>query len=239
MNFKTSLISGTLIKRYKRFLCDVQLENGEIVTAHCANSGSLMGVRDPGLKVWLSSLPASPKTVLRYRWELVEKDNTFIGVNTLFPNALVEEALAKEKILPLQGYESVRREVTCAPRTRMDFFLEGSGRPGCFLEVKSVHMKIQNMAQFPDAVTQRGAKHLHALMALKDQGYRVALIYVVQRPDCETFTLATSIDPHYARVAQEAYTKGVEFFCYGCHITLKEITLEKALTIVPPTPDKE
>lgn len=233
MQFKNTLIRGRLIKRYKRFLCDVSLEDGHQVTAHCANSGSLLGVKESGMIVWVSPAPPTSKGTLKYRWELVEADGGLVGINTSYPNALVEEALKNKKIPELAMYNSFRREVKYGINSRIDLLLEEKRFPPCYVEVKSVHLKRSaTLAEFPDSVTARGTKHLEELIRVKQEGGRAVMIYVVQRMDCDSFTLASDIDPTYANAAIKAKKVGVEFFCYSCHITLTDIMLNQPLKII-------
>jgi len=229
MRFTNSLVKGKLIQRYKRFLADVELEDGSIVTAHCANSGSMLGLKDPGNEVYLS--PATSGK-LKYRWELVDVNGTLVGINTFHPNKLAEEALVNKLIPELAHYESIRREVKYGENSRIDLLLEGPNLPPCYLEVKNVNTRRHIHAEFPDAVTSRGAKHLRELTTMVEQGARAAMLYVVQRTDCNTFTLAQDIDPTYASEAKLAFAAGVEKYCYQCHISLEEIKLARPLEIV-------
>lgn len=232
MQFKNKLISGKLIQRYKRFLCDVTLDTGEVVTAHCANSGSLMGLKEPGMPVWLSPAPLESKGKLKYRWELAHVEGGLVGINTSHPNGLVEEAVRVGKIPDLAAYTSVRREVKYGINSRIDLLLEQEGLPPCYVEVKNVHLKRGPLAEFPDAVTARGTKHLEELSREVGKGNRALMIYVVQRMDCKGFTLASDIDPAYAATARKAKKVGVEILCYQCHISLNEIVLDRPLEII-------
>lgn len=232
MRFETSLLPGKLVRRYNRFLADIELESGETITAHCANPGAMLGIKDPGVSVWVSEKPPESSGKLNYRWEIVEADNTLVGVNTMRPNSLVEEALHAKKIPELSAYTSIRREVKYGKNSRVDFLLEGENLPPCYLEVKNVHLKRQKGAEFPDSVTARGAKHLQELGLVREQGARALLLYVVQREDCDTFSLAADIDPAYAHAADRAKKKGVETLCYRCKVTLDGIEVTTPLEIV-------
>ena len=233
MQFKTELIPGKLIKRYKRFLCDVELTNGEIVTAHCANSGAMTGLKDAGIPVWLSLAPPTSKGKLKYRWELAEVEGGLVGINTSHPNTLAHEAIQSHKIPELSGYNHLRREVKYGTNSRVDLVLEDASQAPCYVEVKNVHLKRQpSLAEFPDSVTERGTKHLKELSTVKNKGARSVMLYVIQRMDCDSFTLASDIDEAYGAAAHSAKSVGVEFFAYSCHITLKEITLDKPLRII-------
>ncbi len=228
MKLHAPLLRATLIRRYKRFLADVTLESGEVVTAHCANSGSMLGVKEPGSTVWLSP-STNPKAKLDYRWELIEVDGALVGINTSHPNRIVEEAIAADQIPELTGYADMRREVKYGENSRIDLLLS---KPGlCYVEVKNVTMRAGKMALFPDAVTARGTKHLGELITMAAEGYRAVMFYLVQRPDCEAFGTAGEIDPVYARTLRQALTKRVEILCYQCHMSTDEIIIEKPLPI--------
>jgi len=234
MKFEHKLIPGHLIKRYKRFLADVRLENGDIVTAHCANSGSMMGLKDEGAPVWLS--PATnPKAKLDYRWEMVEIDKNLVGINTFLPNKIAEEAIESGMVKELRGYRNLKREVKYGNNSRIDIFLSDSihGAADCYVEIKSVTLsRVDKCAEFPDAVTTRGRKHLQELSHMVEKGYRSVMLYLVQREDCEAFGIASDIDPAYAQALQEAQSSGVETICYSCKITPEQIILNKALPIL-------
>lgn len=233
MQFPEPLIPGRLERRYKRFLSDIRLEDGEQVVAHCANPGSMLGLDTPGARVWLS--PASnPARKLRWSWELVEvpgdQGEALVGINTGRANALVAEALAAGRLPELAGYDNLRREVRYGTGSRVDFLLEGE-RP-CYLEVKSVTLQRQpGLAEFPDAVTARGRKHLAELAAMVQQGHRAVLLFVVQRGDCERVAVAADIDPAYAAAFAEARAAGVEILCYNCSLTPAGIALDSRLAL--------
>lgn len=228
MHFPSTLLKGKLIKRYKRFLCDIELDDGQLVTAHVANSGSMMGLKEPGLTVWLS--PANnPKRKLRYSWELVEVDHGLVGINTFLPNGIVAEAISASKIRSLVGYDSLRREVKYGENSRIDILLSESNKPDCYVEVKNVTLKRdKKYAEFPDAVTSRGTKHLRELGNMVKEGHRAVMFYLIQRQDCKGFALARDIDPEYAEAFNIARKMGVEIFCYDCHITTDKIELGTA-----------
>ncbi len=231
MEFAAPLLSGRLIRRYKRFLADVALdESGEEVVAHCPNPGSMLGLDDPGAEVWLS--PATtPGRKLRFSWELVRVGEGLVGINTGRPNAIVEEALAQARVAELAGYPRVRREVPYGRNSRIDLLLEGDQRPICYLEVKNVQLKREGPAEFPDAVTARGAKHLVELGDMVEAGHRAVMLYLVQREDCERFRIAADIDPHYAATLETALARGVEALCYACRISPRAIVLERPLPL--------
>ena len=226
MQFPDPLIQGTLIKRYKRFLCDVELDGGARVTAHCANSGSMLGLVTPGSEVWLS--PArNPARKLRYTWELIRVDGNLVGVNTSHPNMIVSEAVSAGCVPELHGYDNLRREVPYGKNSRIDVLLDRPGRPPCYVEVKNVHLKRNGRAEFPDAVTARGAKHLGELSEMAAQGFRAVMFFLVQRQDCDGFAIAADIDPAYAAAARAA--RGIEAFCYCCNMSTESIVIDRAL----------
>ncbi|HBN22354.1 MAG TPA: DNA/RNA nuclease SfsA [Holosporales bacterium] len=235
MQFPTPLLSGTLIKRYKRFLADIRLENGEEITAHCVNSGSMLGLKDEGSPVYITKVPEEAKRKLRYDWQFIEdihNNNKWVGINTSWPNNLVEEALLNKRLPELAAYPEFRREVKYGlQNSRIDFYLSGGGLPPCYLEIKNVTLKVGDTAQFPDAVTARGKKHLEELTHMAQEGFRAIVLYVVQRQDCIHFEVASHIDPAYASTAQQAKEKGVEFLCYSCDITKEGITIDTTLPI--------
>ena len=231
MDFPEPLIGGTLIQRYKRFLSDVRLESGEVVTAHCANPGAMTGLNYPGLEVWLS--PArNPKRKLAYSWELVRIGKGLVGVNAMHPNAVVAEAIAAGRVPELAGYDELRREVKYGTNSRIDLYLSATGRPSCYVEVKNVHlMRTAGLAEFPDAVTARGRKHLGALARAVGEGYRAAMLYLVQREDCARFALAGDIDPAYREAYAQARRAGVEMLCYRCRVRPDSIRLDRPLPL--------
>lgn len=238
MKFETPLTEGRLIKRYKRFLADVTLENGDIVTAHCANSGSMMGLVEPGSQVWLSP-NTNPKAKLDWRWEIASQDGHPVGINTSRPNAIVAEAIEKGDIPELSEFETLRREVKYGQNSRIDILLTGRDGRDIYVEVKNVTLRRPDgahpdAAEFPDAVTSRGAKHLNELVDMAALGHRAVMFYFVQRGDCSHFRLAEDIDPEYTSAFKRARAHGVEVLCYDCDVSEKEIRLRKPLPIVEP-----
>ena len=227
MRFKSRLIRGTLIQRYKRFLADVRLQNGSTVTAHCTNTGSMLGCKEPGSAVYLSRSD-NEKRKLAYTWEMIRIDRRWVGINTLHPNRLVAEGIKSGAIRELDGYETIRREVVTRPGTKLDLCLEGS-KGMCFVEVKNVTLAIGGAAAFPDAVTERGTKHLKELIRLRRKGHRAAVLFVVQRQDCDYFSSADEIYPEYGRWLRRALKAGVEVLPYRAKVTPKEIVLVRRL----------
>jgi len=228
LKFPDPLIPGKLIKRYKRFLADIELEDGTVITAHCANSGSMLCVKDEGAKVWIS--PArNPDRKLKFTWELIKVGRATVGINTQWPNRIVEDAIVKGKIPELDGYESLRREVKYGKNSRIDLLLEDPKRPTCYVEVKSVTLRRgkgpDDALEFPDAVTTRGTKHLVELSDMVKQGHRAVMMYLAQRNDGKKFSIAADIDPAYNKALQAAMKAGVEVLCYDCKVNVRGIEL--------------
>lgn len=230
MKFATPLIEGRLVQRYKRFLTDVKLPSGEVVVAHCANSGSMLSVKEPGSRVWLSPA-ADPNRKLRYTWELIEVGNGLVGINTSLSNRIVAEAITAGQIKELTGYPVLKREQKYGKNSRIDILLEAPDRPPCYVEVKNVTLKRSqgDLAEFPDAVTERGAKHLREMTDIVAAGGRAVMVYLVQRTDCRRFSVAADIDPAYAEGLATALAAGVEAVCYGCRMGPDAITVAEAL----------
>lgn len=240
--FDAPLVEGRLVRRYKRFLADVELAGGETVTAHCANPGSMLGLNAAGSRVWLSR-SSNPKRKLAYSWELIEVDlgvgPALVGINTSSPNGAVAATIQAGLIPALSGHGSLRREVAYGGNSRVDILLEDDGKPPCYVEIKNVHLMRQaGLAEFPDSVTARGAKHLKALSDMVDQGARAVMVYFVQRGDAESFTLAHDIDPFYARAFHTARLRGVEAVAVAAEVTLEGLSLPRAIPLkMPPAPE--
>jgi sugar fermentation stimulation protein A len=236
MRFVAPLVPATLLQRYKRFLADVRFDDGREITAHVANPGAMLGLNAPGARVWLSKSD-NPKRKLAYSWELVEADfgagSELVGVNTGHPNHLVAEALAAKQIAPFAQYPGIRREVKYGKNSRVDFVLEGGGLRPCYLEVKNVHMMREpGRAEFPDAVTARGAKHLDELAAMAAAGTRAAMLFLVQIGSAKSVSLAADIDPAYKRAFDRAIAQGVEAHALVCRISLQGIEAEAAVPVL-------
>lgn len=231
MEFPAPLVRGVLIRRYKRFLADVRLEGGETATAHCPNTGAMLGVREPGSEVWLS--PAAGRgRKLAFTWELVRADGGLVGINTQHPNRIVAEAIEEGRVPELGGYAERRREVRYGSSSRVDILLRAEGRADCYVEIKNVHlMREPGVAEFPDAVSARAAKHQAELAAAAAAGSRAVVFYLCQRQDCRSFRLAADIDPAYAAAAAAARGRGVEQICYGCVVTPERIRLGDRIEI--------
>jgi len=231
MQFQSTLIPARLIRRYKRFLADVEMETGETVTVHCANPGAMTGLDMPGSKVWLSD-SANPKRKLPLSLELVELPTGLVGINTAHPNRIVGEALKAGAIPQLAAYSDVRAEVGYGERSRVDFLLGGDGLPDCYVEVKNVHLsRTPGLAEFPDARTARGARHLAELCNVVAAGHRAVNLFLVQREDCMGFTPAADIDPAYAEALSRARAAGVEVLVHACTVSTEGIELGRPLSI--------
>ena len=223
-----ALVHGRLVKRYKRFLADVILDNGTVVTAHCPNSGRMTGCSQPGQPVYLSAQD-NPKRKLKYRWELIEMPTSLVGVNTMVPNRLVAGALRAGMIPQLEAYGNVSTEVKVNARSRLDLKLTGGGRPDCYIEIKNCTLVEEGLAMFPDAPTTRGQRHLQELLLLKGRGMRAIIFFLVQRMDARAFAPADHIDPEYGRRLRKAVERGVEIMVVDTHIDLEGIGLRHTL----------
>ena len=235
MRFSAPLIPATLVRRYKRFLADVTLASGETITAHVANPGAMTGLAEPGSRVWLSKSD-NPNRKLAHSWELIEVDlgagPELVGVNTAHPNPLVGAALAAGAIPELAGYQSVRREVKYGKNSRIDFLLEDAAHQPCYVEIKNVHlMRRPGLAEFPDARTERGAKHLEELGDAVEGGGRAVMLYLIQIGSAGRFALARDIDPKYGAAFDRARARGVEAIAWRCRIDRGGIELDAPVPI--------
>jgi len=227
MDFKKQLISGTLIKRYKRFLVDVKIKD-KVITCHCPNTGSMMGLLKTGNKVWLS-LSDDPKRKLQYTLQLIQVNNALIGINTHLTNKIFFEALKKKKIHNFGKPNIIKPEYKFKKGTRFDFYLENNKKK-ILIEIKNVTLsRNKHLAEFPDAITERGHKHIEELLNAKKIGFEVYLIFVVQRNDCKYFSIAKDIDEKYDTLLTKALSKGVNVFCYDCKMSTKGIIINKKL----------
>jgi sugar fermentation stimulation protein A len=232
MRFQTELVPARLIRRYKRFLADCTLDDGREVTAHCANPGSMMGLADPGMRIWLEPND-DPKRKLNYGWRLVDHENGhFTGVDTALPNRAVKAALIAGQVPALAMYETVRPEVKYGENSRIDFLLTQPGLPDAYVEVKSATLsRTPGLVEFPDSVTARGAKHLAELAQMARAGHRAVLLYLVQRTDSTAFSVASDIDPAYAAAFDAARAAGLETLVIGTHISPQQVTLGTELAL--------
>ncbi|KAA5801686.1 DNA/RNA nuclease SfsA [Alkalicaulis satelles] len=226
------LTEARLLRRYKRFLADVDIPGVGLAVAHCPNPGAMTGLAARGARCWLSRHD-SPTRKLSWTLEIVEADGVLVGINTNLPNALAEEAIHAGVIAELSGYEHVRREAALGANSRIDFLMEGEGWPRTWVEVKNVHLMRQpGLAEFPDSVTARGAKHLAELAARARAGERAVQLFVIQRADCERFSIAGDIDPAYQRALASALSDGVEALAYACDVSVEAITLARPVELV-------
>jgi sugar fermentation stimulation protein A len=230
LNLPSSLLKGRLIRRYKRFLADIELEDGTIVTAHTPNSGSMKGCNTPGSLVLLS-LSDNPARKLKYTWELIRVGEHWVGINTGYPNKLVREGIENGTVSELQGYTTVRPEVKYGMNSRIDLLLEGTTGK-CYVEVKNVTLAENEYALFPDAVTERGQKHLRELKRMVAVGNRAVIFFVVQRQDARFFSPADSIDPVYGELLREVMKYGVEGLVYQAVVSPEQIFLNNKLPLV-------
>jgi len=227
MKFKERLLQGALIKRYKRFFIDIKYKN-KIITAHCPNSGSMMGLLDRGNKAWFS-LSDNPKRKLKYTLEMIEVKNKKVGINTQLANKIVLEALKHKKINSLNKFNHIKTESKFSDGTRFDFLLSND-KEKCFLEVKNVTLLRENkIAEFPDAITSRGTRHLNELCNAKKKGYQSYILYLIQRENCDSFKIARDIDEEYKIAFSNALKSGVKVLCYDCKLNSEEIKLNKQI----------
>ena len=234
MRFQPPLIEATLIRRYKRFLADIRLPDGQEVTAHCPNPGAMLGLKDDGARIWVEP-NNDPRKKLKYAWRLVDLGaGQFAGIDATLPNRVVAEALKAGQIPELTGYGTIRPEQRYGENSRIDFLLGEPGRPDAYVEIKNVHLRRDgDWAEFPDCVTARGAKHLAELSRIAADGGRAVMLYLVQRTDCARFRLAPDLDPAYARAFDAARAAGVEMLCYGSRITPEGVWLDQPLPVDP------
>ena len=236
MELPRPLHPGILVKRYKRFLADVMLEDGTEITAHCPNPGRMTGLMTPGSRIWLSRSD-NPKRKLPFTFELFEDENGLVGINTGYPNTIVSEAITEGRIPELAGYEAMRREVSYGDRSRIDVLLEDPSRGRCWVEIKNVHLKRDSdinpgIAEFPDSVTARGTRHLYELANQVKNGDRAVMVYLVQRMDCDRFCIAGDIDPNYQKAFIYALAAGVQMLCLDVSITTETSSIGRPVNIL-------
>lgn len=232
MTFNPPLIPATLLRRYKRFLADVRLDDGRELTVHTPNTGSMLGCADPGSRIWLRD-STNPARKYRYAWELsTTATGSLVSVNTHLANTLVQEGIESGVIDTLAGYSTIRREVKYGNNSRIDLLLAEPGRVACYVEVKNVTaIDHHRDAIFPDAPTERGRKHLQELAAMARQGYRAVLLLHVARDDARHFRAAAEIDPDYAEQLAEVYGQGVEVMAWGSRITPASIRIARSIPV--------
>lgn len=232
VNFDPPLRQAVLLRRYKRFLADIRFASGEPVTVHCPNTGAMMGLPTQEVRCWVS-LSANAKRRYPHTLEMIETGGVPVGINTGLPNRLAEEAIASGRIPELSGYDRIRREVRYGTNSRIDLLLERDGSPPCHVEIKNVHLcRRAGLAEFPDCVTSRGAKHLDELALLARAGQPAAMLFVVQRSDVAAFTLARELDPAYAAAFDRARTAGVTMLAYRCRVAPESVAIEDRLAVL-------
>jgi sugar fermentation stimulation protein A len=226
--FFPELLPGILIKRYKRFLADIRLDMGDIITAHCPNSGSMTACCEPGRRVYVSSHD-QPRRKLKYTWELIDMPTSLVGINTLVPNRLVFQSLKAGTIPGFKGYDTVKQEVKVGNHSRLDIMMSKDHHKTCFMEIKNCTLVQDGVAYFPDAITTRGRKHLLLLQELAVSGHRCAMFFLIQRMDATIFAPADRIDPAYGMELRKTAAAGVEILAYDVKIDLEKISLRNLL----------
>ncbi len=236
MMFSPPLVPARLLQRYKRFLFDAVLADGTPFTGSCPNTGSMHGLTAPGSKIWVS-LHDSPTRKYRHMFEMVEVAGEMIGINTGLPNRLAEEAIVAGLVPALDGYRTIRREQRYGRNSRIDLLLQDGDLPQAYVEVKNVHFSRKaGLAEFPDTVTKRGAKHLEELGDMAEQGHRAVMLYLIQRHDCTSMRICDDLDPAYAAAFVRARARGVEAYALRCRVTPQEIAATGLVEIDEPVP---
>ena len=229
MNFENKLISGIFIKRYKRFFVDVQIEN-KLVTAHCPNTGSMLGLLNEGNKVWLTKSD-NPNRKLKYTLQIIEDNKSKVGVNTHLTNKIVLNALENNLIKEFSKDIKIKPEVRFGESTRFDFLISKKNYKA-FIEVKNVTLKRKpKIAEFPDAITSRGTKHIHELIKASKKGYKIYIAFIIQREDCDQLSIASDIDPEYSQILSKAIRNKLKVLCYDCKFSSKGIKLNKKIKL--------
>ena len=232
MKFSNNLIKAKFIKRYKRFFSDHILENGQVVTAHCPNTGAMTGVAKEGITSWLSE-SNDPKRKLKWTWELTQENDTIVGVNTHNPNKIIQEAINNNKIKELLNYKTLKREVKYGVNSKIDIFLQDENKVNCYVEIKNVHLsREKGLAEFPDGITSRGTKHLKELAIVAKNGDRAVMLYLIQRNDCSYFKIAEDIDIEYGKAFIDALNAGVEVICIDTILNTSEINIGKKIKLL-------
>ena len=229
MIFENKLISGLLIKRYKRFFVDIEVNN-QIITAHCPNTGSMHGLLNEGNKVWISK-SNNPNRKLKYTLEIIQDDNSKVGVNTHSSNKIVHHALKNNLIRGFNNILEIKPETKFGSNTRFDFLVLKE-KSKAFIEVKNVTLsRKKGIAEFPDSVTARGLKHINELIKASKKNYEIYILYLIQREDCKTFSIAKDIDKDYANALNKAVKSKLNILCYDCKFSSKEIKLNNKMKI--------
>ncbi|MBZ9653692.1 DNA/RNA nuclease SfsA [Phyllobacterium lublinensis] len=232
MIFTAPLVTGRLVQRYKRFLADVILDDGSPIVSSVPNTGSMLGLTDPGIRVWLS-LSDGAKRKYPHTLQMVEAQGTMVGINTGLPNRIAEEAIVSGLLPPLSGYAELKREQKYGVNSRIDILLHAPDRPSAYVEVKNVHFSRQSgLAEFPDSPTARGTKHLDELGNMVESGHRSVMLYVIQRADCDCLKICGDLDPAYAAAFERATRRGVEAYAVKCHITPNGIAAVSTMPII-------
>lgn len=231
MKFDPPLIETRLVKRYKRFLADVEMDCGDIITVHCANPGSMLGLTEPGNRAWISDCQ-NPKRKLQYSLEIIEVNGVMVGINTSHPNKLAKEAIQANRIPQLAGYQTLKTEVKYGENSRIDILLQDDNKPNTYVEVKNVHfVRTSGLHEFPDSVTARGAKHLDEMAREVEKGNRAVMLYVIQRNDGDQFQFSADLDPNYFEAFKRASAKGVEAIAIRCNVEIEGIEAVDLLKI--------
>ena len=231
MIFENELIAGVLIKRYKRFFVDIKVKN-KVITAHCPNTGSMMGLLKKGNKVWFTE-SNDKKRKLKYTLQIIEVNGNKVGVNTHLTNKIFYEALLDGQIIDIKKSDILFKEKKFNQNTRFDFFIKKNQKKGIFVEVKNVTLsRIKNIAEFPDAVTERGLKHLNELIEAKNRGFDIYLAFIIQREDCKKFKIAEDIDPKYKKLLTFALKNKLKVICYDCKFSSKGIIINNRVNFI-------
>ena len=229
MNFENKLISGLFVKRYKRFFVDIKINN-KIITAHCPNTGSMYGLLKKGNKVWISK-SNNPNRKLKYTLEIIEDENSKVGVNTHSTNKIVYHALQNNLIEGFDNIAEIKQEVKFGLNTRFDF-LVSTKKYKAFIEVKNVTLsREKDLAEFPDAITTRGLKHINELLKASKKNYKIFILYLIQRDDCKSFAIAKDIDPNYSNALSKAVKNKLNILCYDCKFSSKGIKLNSKIKL--------